>query len=41
MTFTTHSGFYQLKVNDRNTKNVKARCEMCLKLKVRTPERRQ
>ena len=34
-------GFYLFKVNNRNTKNTRARYEMCLKLTVRTPERRQ
>ena len=38
---TTHPEFYLLKVNNRNTKNIRAICEMCLKLTVRTPERRQ
>ena len=30
-------GVYQLKVNNRNTR---ARCEICLKLTLKTPERR-
>ena len=34
-------GFYLFKVNNRNTKSTRAGCEMCLKLTVRTPERRQ
>ena len=41
VTPTTQLGFYLLKVNNRNTKNTRARCEMCLKIIVRTPERRQ
>ena len=38
---TTQLGFYLFKVNNRNTKNARARCEMCLKIIVRTPEQRQ
>ena len=34
----TQLGFY---LNDRNTKNTRARCEMCLKIIVRIPERHQ
>ena len=41
VTLTTQSGFYLLKFNKRNTENTRARCEMCLKLTVKTPERRQ
>ena len=32
------TGIYLLKVNDRNTRT---RCEICLKLAIKTPERRQ
>ena len=38
-TLITQPGFYLLQVNNRNTKSTKARCEMCLKLTVRAPER--
>ena len=38
---TTQPRFYLFKVNNRNTKNTRATCEICLKLAVRTPERRQ
>ena len=38
VTLTTQPGFYLYKVNNRNTKNTSARCEMCSKLTVRTPE---
>ena len=31
----------KFQVNNRNTKNTKARCEMCLKLSVRIPEEPQ
>ena len=31
-------GIYRLKVNNRNTRT---RCEICLKLTIKTPERRQ
>ena len=31
------AGIYLLKVNNRN---VRARCEICLKLRIKTPERR-
>ena len=41
VTPTTQLGFYLFKVNDRNTENTTARCEMCLKIIVRTLERRQ
>ena len=37
----THPGIYLPKVNNNNTKNTRARCEMYLKLTVRTPRRRQ
>ena len=40
-TLTTLPGFYLFKVKNRNTKNTRARCETYLKLKVRTPVRRQ
>ena len=32
------AGIYLLKVNNKNTRT---RCETCLKLKIKTPERRQ
>ena len=35
---TTQPRFYLFKVNDRNTKNTRARCGMCLKLTVKTPD---
>ena len=35
---TTPLGLYLFKVNDRNIKNTRARCEMCLKIIVRTPD---
>ena len=35
---TTYPGFYLINVTNRNTKNTKARCQMSLKLTVRTPE---
>ena len=38
---STQLGFYLLKVNDKKTKTTRARYEMCLKIIVRTPERRQ
>ena len=38
---TTQPGFYLFKVNNKNTKNTRARCEMCLKLTVRASELRQ
>ena len=41
LTPTTQLGFYLFKVNDRDIKNTRARCEICLKITVRTPERRQ
>ena len=41
MALTRQSGFYLFKVNNRNIKNTRARCEMCLKLTVSTPEQRQ
>ena len=41
MTPTTQLGFYLFKVNDKNTKNTRARCEMRFKILVRTPERRR
>ena len=41
VTPTTQLGFYLFKVNNRNTKNIIARCEVCLKIIVRTPERCQ
>ena len=37
VTLTTQPGFYLFQVNNRTTKNTKARCDMCLKL----PERSQ
>ena len=39
--FTTPPGFYLLQVNNRNTGNTRARCKMCVKLTIMTPERRQ
>ena len=36
---TIQPGFYLFKVNNRSTKNTRAKCEMCLKLIVETPER--
>ena len=41
LTLTIKPGFYLFKVNNRDTKNTRARCEMCLKLTVKTPEWRQ
>ena len=41
MTLTNLPDFYLFKVNNRNTKNTREKCEICLKLTVRTPERRQ
>ena len=38
---STQPGFYLFKFNNKNTKNTRVRCEMCLKLTVRTPERRK
>ena len=38
---TTKPRFYLLKVNNRNIKSTRARCEMCLELTARTPEWRQ
>ena len=40
MTLTAKPGFYLFKVNNRNTKNNRTKCEMRLNLTVRTPERR-
>ena len=37
MVLTSPAGTYLLKVNNRNTKT---RCEICLKLTIKTPERR-
>ena len=36
--FPNPAGIYLLKVNNRNTR---ARCEICLKLKLKTPKERQ
>ena len=33
---TTQPEFYMFKVNNRNTKNTRARCQICLKLTLRT-----
>ena len=41
LTLTTQPGFYLFKINNRNTKNTRERCEICLKLTVRKLERRQ
>ena len=41
VTPTTQPKFYLFKVNNRNTKNNRVRCELCLKLTVMTLERRQ
>ena len=41
VTLTTQLGFYQFKVNNRNTNNTRARYEMCLKLTVMTAEQGQ
>ena len=41
VTLTTQPEFYLFKVNNRSTKNTRARYEMCLKLTITTPERRQ
>ena len=41
MAFTTQTKFDLFKVNNRNTKHTRARCEICLKLTVKAPERRQ
>ena len=38
---TTEPGFYLFKVNNRSAKSTRAKYEMCLKLTVRTPERRE
>ena len=38
---TTQPGFSLFQVNNRNTKNTRARYEMCVKLTVMTPEQRQ
>ena len=38
---TTDPGFYLFKVSNRSTKNTRVKYEMCLKLTVRTPERRE
>ena len=38
VTPTTQLGFYLFKVNNRNTKITDARCEICLKIIVRTTE---
>ena len=38
---TTQPVFYLFQLNNRNTKNTKARCEMCLQVTVRIPERPQ
>ena len=37
---TFPAGIYLLKVNNRNT-NTRTRCEICSKLAINTPERRQ
>ena len=41
VTLTTLPGFYLFKVNNKNTKNIGAGCEMCLKLTIKKPEQRQ
>ena len=41
VTLTIWPGFYPFQVNNRITKNTRARCEMYLKLTGRTAERRQ
>ena len=41
VTLTNQSGIYLLNVNNRNTKNSRARYDMCLKLTARTSEPRQ
>ena len=41
VTLTTQPEFQLFKFNNSNTKNTRAKCEMCLKLTVSTPERRQ
>ena len=41
VTVTTQPGFYLFEVNNKSDKNTRARCEMCLKLTVRAPERHQ
>ena len=38
---TTQLGFCLFKVNDRNTKITRAKCDICLNTIVRTPEQRQ
>ena len=39
--FTTKPGFYLFQVNNRNTKNTRARCKTFVKLTIMTSERRQ
>ena len=39
--FTTPPGFYLFQVNNRNTRNTRAKCKMCVKVTIMTPERRQ
>ena len=41
VTLSSYPGMYLFKVNNNNSKNTRARCEMCLKLTVKTPRRRQ
>ena len=41
LALTTQPGFYLFKVNNRDIKNTRVRCEICLKLTVRSPEQRQ
>ena len=41
LTLTTQLEFYLFKVNNGNSNNTRARCEMYLKSAVRTPERRE
>ena len=41
MALCTQPKFYLFKVNNRNIKKTRTRCEMCLMLTVKTPERRQ
>ena len=36
--YNDQTGIYQLKVNNRN---IRARCEICSKLTIKTPEQRQ
>ena len=36
--FTTWTGFCLFQADNRNTKNTRARCEICVKLTIMTPE---